>query len=69
MIKITYFRVAWTLEGDGIEGREKRPLRAIRDAHPKLLVVGDLKGTYRDRDGIVTIGAEDFLLASDNVWS
>ena len=57
-----YVQVAWTLEGDGVEEREKRALRAIRDAHPKLLVVGDLRGTYRDDDGIVTIGAVDFLL-------
>ena len=63
-----YIQVAWTLEGDGVEEREKRPLKAIRDAHPKLLVVGDLRGTYRDDDGIVTIGAEDFLLAPDGSW-
>ncbi len=56
-----YVQVAWTLEGEGVEAREKRPLQAIADAHSKLIIVGDERGIARTSEGIVVLGATDFL--------
>lgn len=57
-----YVQCAWSIDGDGQYEREVRPFRAIRDSWPKVLVVGDRRGRFTDADGIVVIGAIDFLL-------
>ncbi len=56
-----YVQVAWSIEDTAVEQREKRPLLAIRDANPKVVIVGDRRGRARDRNGILIVGAIDFL--------
>ncbi len=56
-----YIQVAWSIEDPAVEQREKRPLLALRDGNPKIVVVGDRRGRARDRNGILVIGAIDFL--------
>ena len=62
----SYIQVTWSLDQDGAYERETRPFKVIRDSCPKILVVGDERGTSIEQDGTIIIGAVDFLL-SDGV--
>ena len=56
-----YIQVADNLMSEATRKRELDPLRAIRDAYPKLVVVRE--GSYEDDvDGIKIVRARDFFL-------
>jgi len=56
-----YIQVTDNMYSDNTMERELRPLKAINDAFPKLVVVGE--GTHPENvDGIRIVGAVDFLL-------
>lgn len=61
---ITYFQVALTVRDERTLERELRPLRAIKDHYPKVLLTmdDDLETHY---DGIRRINARDWLLQDD----
>ena len=47
--------------------QEKRPLLAVRDFFRKILIEGDDFEPYQDDDGVVHVGAIDFLLDAPSV--
>lgn len=57
----TYMQVADAMYDESTRERELAPLRSIRDAHPKMVVVR--LGSYdSDIDGIRIVGAREFFL-------
>ncbi|MEG0323677.1 MAG: ATPase, partial [Raoultibacter sp.] len=59
-----YIQVTDSMEKEDTLERELKPLRSIRDAHTKIVVVGH--GSYpTDIDGIKIITATNFLLGSN----
>lgn len=57
----TYFQVAATVMDEGTRERELRPLQAIPDNYPKVILSMD-KHIFRDFDGIECVNIVDFLL-------
>lgn len=56
-----YVQVADEMYAEGTRERELAPLRSVRDAYPKMIVVR--QGSYeKDIDGIRIIGAQEFFL-------
>ncbi len=61
-----YWQVCLAYSDDETERRELAPLRAIRDNHPKTVILLDGHGITSTRDGITEMGAIDFLLGSED---
>ena len=57
----TYYQVALTVRDEATLARELKPLKLIRDNHPKFLLTLD-RDPRADFDGIKQINAIDFLL-------
>ena len=57
----TYYQVALTVRDEATLARELKPLKLIRDNHPKFLLTLD-RDPPADFDGIKQINAIDFLL-------
>ncbi|MBQ9003033.1 MAG: ATP-binding protein [Eggerthellaceae bacterium] len=59
--EVLYVQAADNIASESTRERELAPLRAIRDAHPKMVVVRE--GAYEsDADGIRIVRARDFFL-------
>ncbi len=56
-----YIQVSWTISDEGTREREVKPLMAIRDNYPKLIITRD-KVAFNDIEGILVINIVDFLL-------
>ena len=57
-----YWQVCLGYYDDDTEARELAPLRAIKDNHPKTVILLDGHGTTVTRDGIIEMSVTDFLL-------
>ena len=57
----TYYQVALTVRDEATLARKLKPLKRIRDNHPKFLLTLD-RDPPADFDGIKQINAIDFLL-------
>ena len=56
-----YVQSCYRMEEEWTLARETRPLLAIRDAFPKMIVFFGEGGTWRDEDGILRVPLKDFL--------
>lgn len=57
-----YIQVASSLDEAGKEEQEKRPLRLSKDFFKKVIIVKDPIIPRKDEEGILTLGAKQFLL-------
>ena len=62
-----YIQSAFALPTEAKVEQEYRPLRKIRDAFRKFVIVRDDIKAKRDADGIVTLGLLEFLLDRDSL--
>lgn len=47
--------------------QEKKPLLAVRDSFPKILIESDDFAPYYDNDGIIHVGVIEFLLRGSSL--
>lgn len=57
-----YIQAAVSIDDEGKEEQEKRPLRLSKDFFKKLIIVKDEIIPRKDEEGILTIGVKQFLL-------
>ncbi len=62
-----YIQSAFSVDDESKMAQEKRPLLAVRDSFRKVLIEGDDFEAYQDDDGVVHVGAIDFLLNAPSV--
>jgi hypothetical protein len=62
-----YIQSAFSVDDESKMAQEKRPLLAVRDFFRKILIEGDDFEPYQDDDGVVHVGAIDFLLDAPSV--
>ncbi len=62
-----YIQSAFSVDDESKMAQEKRPLLAVRDSFRKILIEGDDFEPYQDDDGVVHVGAIDFLLNAPSV--
>jgi len=62
-----YIPSAFSVDDESKMAQEKRPLLAVRDFFRKILIEGDDFEPYQDDDGVVHVGAIDFLLDAPSV--
>jgi len=62
-----YIQSAYSAEEDAKMVQEKKPLLAVRDSFPKILIEGDDFAPYYDNDGIIHVGVIEFLLRGSSL--
>ncbi|MGN1261616.1 MAG: ATP-binding protein, partial [Candidatus Enteromonas sp.] len=62
-----YIQSAFSVDDESKMAQEKRPLLAVRDSFRKILIEGDDFEPYQDDDGVVHVGAIDFLLNAPSI--
>lgn len=65
--KRVYIQSAFRLPDEEKTMQEVRPLMQIGDNFQKVVVVGGMQPTYRDKDGILILNIFDFLLKPDSL--
>lgn len=65
--KRVYIQSAFRLPDEEKMMQEVRPLMQIGDNFQKVVVVGGMQPTYRDKEGILILNIFDFLLKSDSL--
>ena len=56
-----YIQSAYRMDDEEKIGQEKRPFLEIRDSFEKIIVVRDRILPWRDENGILIMGLQDFL--------
>ena len=56
-----YVQSAWAIDSAEKREQELRSLKAVKDAFPKVVIVGGAQPTYRDDDGVLLLNVFDFL--------
>ena len=62
-----YIQSAWALPDAEKWAQEKCSLLSIRDSFRKIVIVNDQSISYQERDGILIVSLQDFLLRTDRL--